>query len=104
MATGMFAIKNHVINLEGELSRINTQIKSDQRALHVLNAEWTYLNDPSRIRDLSVRHAGMKPIRAERIISFSAIPFRDAPAAVPSATRENGFIRVSYSPSATKRE
>ncbi|HBO59391.1 MAG TPA: hypothetical protein DD624_05730 [Alphaproteobacteria bacterium] len=89
MATGMFVIKNRVIGLENELSAVNTQIRADQKAIHVLKAEWTYLNDPQRIRALSERHAAMKPITGERIISFAAIPFKNKQA-------ETGLIRVSY--------
>lgn len=90
MATGMFVIKNKVIALENELERINAQIRDDQNALHVLKAEWTYLNDPKRIRDLSERHVHMKPLRGEQIISFSAIPFK-----TDRGGKEN-IIRVSY--------
>ena len=88
MATGMFVIKNRVIGLEKELAAVNAQIESDQKAIHVLKAEWTYLNDPQRIRNLSERHAKMKPITGEQIISFAAIPFRNK-------QPETGLIRVS---------
>lgn len=91
MVTGMFVIKNRVITLENDLDRINARIKDDQKALHVLKAEWSYLNDPARIRVLSERHARMKPLRGEQIISFSAIPFKSA----KSDLSEN-IIRVSF--------
>ena len=91
MATGMFVIKNKVIALENDLDRINARIKDDQKALHVLKAEWSYLNDPARIRALSERHARMKPLRGAQIISFSAIPFKS----VKSGLNEN-IIRVSF--------
>ena len=41
MATGMFVIKNRVVGLENELESVNAQIRSDQKAIHVLKAEWT---------------------------------------------------------------
>lgn len=94
MATGMFIIKNRVIALENELEGINERIKEDQKALHVLKAEWTYLNDPARIRSLSTRHAAMKPIRGEQIISFSSIPFK-----TPETQPDNDIIRVSFATS-----
>lgn len=97
MATGMFIIKNRVLNLETELERINTQIQSDQKALHVLKAEWTYLNDPTRIRALSTRHANMKPLNGKQIISFSAIPFKTQDKA------NTGLIQVSYSPTMKRK-
>ena len=96
MATGMFVIKNKVISLENELERINTQIRDDQNALHVLKAEWTYLNDPARIRNLSENHVHMKPLRGEQIISFSSIPFKT------NRIGDENIIRVSYAVSAGK--
>ena len=96
MATGMFVIKNKVISLENDLERINTKIREDQNALHVLKAEWTYLNDPARIRNLSKHHAHMKPLRGEQIISFSAIPFKT------DRVGKDNIIRVSYAAPAGK--
>ena len=90
MATGMFVIKNEVISLENNLQEINAQIKEDQESLHVLKAEWSYLNDPSRIRALSKRHANMKPLSSEQIISFSSIPLKSDPQG------KNQIIRVSF--------
>lgn len=90
IATGMFVIKNRVVSLEGDLERVNARIKSDQEALLVLNAEWSHLNDPSRIRALSARHAGMKPLSGNRVITVSAIAFKK------TSERESGIIRVSF--------
>ena len=96
MATGMFVIKNRVIGLEKELASVNAQIESDQKAIHVLKAEWTYLTDPHRIRVLSERFAQMKPIKGSQIKSISALPLKNGQTAT-------GVIRVSYAPAA-KRE
>ena len=96
MATGMFVIKNKVIALENDLERINAKIREDQNALHVLKAEWTYLNDPARIRNLSEKHVHMKPLRGEQIISFSAIPLKT------DRTGKENIIRVSYASSVGK--
>ena len=96
IATGMFGIKNRVVGLEKELNSINAQIESDQGVLQVLKAEWSFLNSPDRIRNLSERHAKMKPIVANQIKGFAALPFKND-------VRESGLIRVSYA-SASKRE
>ena len=95
MVTGMFVINNRVIALENDLERVHAKIREDQNALHVLKAEWTHLNDPARIRNLSENHIRMKPLRGEQIISFSAIPFKS------DTNNGNGkVIRVSYASAA----
>lgn len=88
---GMFVIKNRVIGLEKELNGIKAQIQTDQKAIHVLKAEWAYLSNPDRLRALGQRHAGMKQIEGNRIITISALPFKE-PEQKPSV------VRVSYSP------
>ena len=54
-ATGytLFHITFEVEALEAELTRLNRQIVKEQEAVHVLEAEWSYLNRPERIETLS---------------------------------------------------
>lgn len=54
-ATGytLFHITFEVEALESELTRLNRQIVKEQEAVHVLEAEWSYLNRPERIEKLS---------------------------------------------------
>ncbi|MBP5857725.1 hypothetical protein KAJ83_11960 [Marivibrio halodurans] len=54
-ATGytLFHITFEVEALESELARLNKQIVEEQEAVHVLEAEWSYLNRPERIEQLS---------------------------------------------------
>jgi len=75
----LFQIKQEVRGLEQEISQTQRQIVSDQEAVHVLEAEWSYLNSPTRISTLAERHLGMAPIPAERIIGFDDLPLPGAP-------------------------
>jgi hypothetical protein len=54
-ATGytLFHITFQVEMMEGELSRLNQEIIKEQEAVHVLKAEWSYLNRPARVETLS---------------------------------------------------
>ncbi len=76
IAVGSFVLKNHVISLENKLERTNAQIMADQKSIHVLKAEWSHLNDPSRLRKLSEKYAHMQPLKAEQFISINDIPFQ----------------------------
>ena len=72
----MFIMKNHVQNLEKELAVVNRDIESNIQRIHVLKAEWSYLNRPSRIRELAQRYTPMKSIEATQIVNYSALPFK----------------------------
>lgn len=72
---GMFVMKNKVQTLEKELAQINRDIQDDVKTIHVLNAEWSHLNSPSRLRKLASKHISLNPVQAEQIINYSALPF-----------------------------
>ena len=68
-------MKNKVQELEKELNGINQDIQNDIKTIHVLKAEWSHLNNPSRLRNLAMKHISLNPVKAEQIINYSALPF-----------------------------
>lgn len=72
---GMFVMKNQVQNLEYELASINRNIEEDVKTIHILKAEWSHLNNPSRLRALATKHISLNQVKAEQIINYSALPF-----------------------------
>ncbi len=52
----LFNISFKVEQLENDLSRLNAQILKEQNAVHVLRAEWSYLNRPENIEKLARKH------------------------------------------------
>ena len=72
---GMFVMKNQVQNLENELASINRNIEEDVKTIHLLKAEWSHLNNPSRLRALATKHISLNQVKAEQIINYSALPF-----------------------------
>lgn len=61
MGVALFYLKHEVTNLEDELKKLNRSIVSEQEAVHVLKAEWSHLNDVSRLKKLSQRHLELRP-------------------------------------------
>jgi hypothetical protein len=51
----LFNITFKVEKLQDELSTLNRQLLKEQKAVHVLRAEWAYLSRPERIEALSQR-------------------------------------------------
>ena len=85
---GLFFVKHEVKDLESRLGGLNRDIARNQEEMHVLKAEWSYLNDPARLRQLSERHLGMKPMAPNQIATLDTLPGNsDLPAlaALPKA-------------------
>jgi hypothetical protein len=86
-ALTLFQIKQEVRVLEDEIAATQRTILENQEAVHVLEAEWSYLNAPARIGALAERHLELAPIPAERIVGFDDLPLPGQPEDdVPGAT------------------
>lgn len=80
---GLYLVSYEVQNLEDDLSRMNRDIAAEREAIHVLKAEWSLLNDPSRLRRLAERYLGLEPVEAKQIQTFDALPYRPIAAELP---------------------
>ena len=52
----VFSVKHEVSALEDRLLASRRAAAQDRDAIHVLNAEWSFLNQPTRLADLARRH------------------------------------------------
>jgi hypothetical protein len=86
----MFLLKYKVQALEDELVAKQAQVVRDRGAIRVLEAEWTYLNDPERLRQLSSEYLGFGPPAVINIAEISTLPMRGAAdtAATPAGAPE----------------
>ena len=75
LMSGVLVLKNQVQGLEKQLVSINKNIQDDIKTIHVLKAEWSHLNNPTRLRQLAAKHISLNPVQAEQIINYSALPF-----------------------------
>lgn len=71
---GLFHVKYQVAALEEELTRLNAATLREQNQIHVLEAEWSYLNRPSRLEELSERYLQLKPMQPAQLTSIAALP------------------------------
>lgn len=89
VGVSLFLLKYKVQALENELVARQEQVVRDRGAIRVLQAEWTYLNDPERLRRLSAEHLGFGPATPKNVANITALPFRpgvDVPAQVSQPT------------------
>jgi len=91
----LFSVKYRVRDLEAKQQRLGRELDDERRALHVLHAEWAYLNNPKRIRILANEYLGMTsthPFQVVGIDGIRALPARPAKkvAIAPSADGGRG--------------
>lgn len=85
---GLFHVKYKVQALEEKLAHLNTQIVHDQEQLHVLHAEWAYLNRPKRLEDLNSRFLGLVPLTPDHMGTLADLPMRSVPTADSQGGRD----------------
>lgn len=73
----MFHISYEVEQVENELRSLNRQTLVEQEAIHVLKAEWSHVNRPENLRELSNELLpNMQPPAINQILTFDQIPYR----------------------------
>ncbi|BAE52645.1 cell division protein FtsL [Paramagnetospirillum magneticum] len=87
----LFVVKYEVKDLEARLAGLNAEIHRNQETIHILRAEWSYLNDPIRLRTLSEKHLGMKPVTPTQVATLDTLPKDGIPA--------TGVVYAAVSPS-----
>jgi hypothetical protein len=97
----MFQVKHEVVQLEEELSRVTRAIAADREQIRVLDAEWTFLNQPARLADLAKRHLSLGPIGPAQVGRIDQLPRR--PPLPPVATAAAAPPSASSQPTAAPR-
>lgn len=75
----LFGIAFEVSELEERLTVLNNQITKDRDSIHVLRAEWSYLNQPERLHGLNQRYLDLQPLAGAQMSEISALPVRTTP-------------------------
>lgn len=73
-AFGLYMVKFSVQNLQREVAQMEQQLAAEKESLHLLNAEWAYLNRPERLRTLAEQHLELVPLDSRRIENVSLLP------------------------------
>ena len=80
----LFGVAFEVSALEERLIALNQEITRDRESIHVLRAEWSYLNQPERLEGLSRRYLELQPLKGSQISAITALPLRPVPGLPPA--------------------
>lgn len=74
IGTGTYWVSHEVERLEKRYAEIQSEILSEQESIHVLEAEWSYLNNPRRIERLSQEYLSLAQIDILQMASIDDLP------------------------------
>lgn len=74
-----YMVKQHVLSKEKECKTTQAEIKRLNESIHILTAEWSYLNEPSRLQKLVESHLKAAPVRGVQLVSLNKLPGRLTP-------------------------
>lgn len=76
VACAVYALKDRVQRVEGELHRARAAIDAERVELDRLRTEWALLTQPGRLERLARSHLGLVPAQPGQIVRISDIPYR----------------------------
>jgi hypothetical protein len=86
IASGMtnFLVKQNVQGLDDQLTAVRKKTVAEQKAIHELTADWTFLNQPELLADLNNRYVHLAAVAPKQVISsLDSIPLRPTPPPAP---------------------
>ncbi|MBN8542647.1 MAG: hypothetical protein J0M34_00090 [Alphaproteobacteria bacterium] len=75
-AFGLYLVKYTVQDMQKEVNRLAAELKQEEESLHLLNAEWAYLNRPERLRAMAEKHLTLAPFDTRKMTNIQALPVR----------------------------
>lgn len=73
-AFGLYLVKYTVQDVQRDVASLERELNHERESLHLLNAEWAYLNRPERLRQLADRHLDLSPLDSRQIQHVGVLP------------------------------
>ena len=71
--TALYLVKHETRSLEDRLADLDRAIMETQETIHVLKAEWSFLNQPGRLEALGTRLLQLERLRADQTVAAEAL-------------------------------
>ena len=75
----LYQVKEDASEVKQQIVALKKQIVNEQRAINLLTAEWSYLNQPARLQALVERHGkrlNLGVMKLEQIVTFDRLKNR----------------------------
>jgi len=72
----LYRVKYEASADAARVADLRADIAAEKDALAVLKAEWSHLNQPTRVQELSSRYLELKPMDVHQIVTLQDLPQR----------------------------
>lgn len=93
-ASGLYMVKYKVQAVKSQVMATEHQLSDETRNLQVLQAEWTFLNRPERLKQLAEKYLDVKPMRGQQLAEFSNIPYAGVDMAAQDAPSSAMLVKM----------
>jgi cell division protein FtsL len=69
----LYSLEHTTRGLERQIVRIERDIDAEIESTRFLNAEWSSLTRPDRLRTLALQHLGLKTMQAQQIVKLEEL-------------------------------
>lgn len=73
-AIGLYLVKYNAQCMQREVAALKHDLANEKESLHLLNAEWAYLNRPERLQQLADKHLDLVPLDSRQIGEVAVLP------------------------------
>lgn len=98
---GLFQVKFKVQQLDNEAKELRKELAHEKDTVHVLKAEWAYLNNPTRLASLSKKFLDLNKVAPDQISPVkpgSIITVAEKKENLALNVENKNFVKVSYKP------
>jgi len=71
----LYEVKYEVQSLKNQVAETSRHLEAEKEALHVVAAEWAYLNRPDRLQQLASKYLTSTDVTVSQVADVQAIPF-----------------------------
>ncbi len=93
----LFQVKFKVHNLHREMAEIKKHLEREKDSIHVLKAEWAYLNQPERLHRLSTKFLNLSEVKPCQISNDGNKIAATINVAEKTSVPNSNIIKTSYS-------
>lgn len=89
----LFQVKHEVIDIERDLTLAMREISKEEESIHILKAEWSYLNEPQRLQALADKYLDVQPMETGQMVTLTRVMDQAMNPSIIATRSSQGTIR-----------